>query len=136
MEKLTNTSNTARNLIAFSAINSFGAALGGLAGGDVQSAGGGILTTLFATVVAPRYAAKLITSPSFIKWLTTPLTNPNGISAHLGRLVAIALAEPELREAIEAYTEALRSAPAGTPSQRSRATVRGIEGTPAEVGPE
>ena len=52
-------------------------------------------------MVAPRYAAKLITSPSFVKWLTTPLTNPNGISAHLGRLVAIAVAEPELREAIE-----------------------------------
>ncbi|MCH8917399.1 MAG: hypothetical protein IIC52_05025 [Proteobacteria bacterium] len=85
--------------------------------------------------MAPRYAAKLITSPSFVKWLTTPLTNPNGISAHLGRLVAIAVAEPELSEAIEAYTEALRSAPAGTPSQRSRATVRGIEGTPAEVVP-
>ncbi len=63
-------------------------------------------------IVAPRLAAKLITSPAFVKWLTTPITSSTGISAHIGRLAGIAVAEPELREAIEQYTAALRSVPA------------------------
>ncbi len=47
----------------------------------------------------------------------TPVTNPNGIGAHLGRLVAIAKAEPELREEIAQYVAAMRPAEkvAGTP---------------------
>ena len=61
--------------------------------------------------MAPRLAAKLITSPRFVKWLTTPITSPNGLSAHLGRLVGIAKAEPELAEAIDQYVAALRAAP-------------------------
>ncbi len=43
---------------------------------------------------------------------STPITSPTGISAHLGRLAGIAVAEPELREAIDQYTAALRSVPA------------------------
>ncbi len=35
-----------------------------------------------------------------------------GNSAHLGRLAGIAVAEPELREAIDQYTAALRAVPA------------------------
>ncbi len=62
-------------------------------------------------IVAPRLAAKLITSPAFVRWLTTPITSANAISAHLGRLAGIAVAEPELREAIDQYTAALRSVP-------------------------
>ncbi len=63
-------------------------------------------------IVAPRLAAKLITSPAFVKWLTTPITSPTGILAHVGRLAGIAVAEPELREAIDQYTAALRAVPA------------------------
>ncbi len=62
-------------------------------------------------IVAPRLAAKLITSPAFVKWLTTPITSPTGILAPVGRLAGIAVAEPELREAIDQYTAALRSVP-------------------------
>lgn len=111
VEKLTNTSNTAKNLIAFSAIQTFGAALGGLLGGNVESAGGGALVTLGATAVAPRVAAKLITHPSFVKWLTEPVTSPTGFSAHIGKLVAIAAVEPEIRGEIEQFVSALRSIP-------------------------
>lgn len=107
MEKLTNTSNTARNMIAWSTITTLGGALGYGAGGDMQSAAGGIVTT----IVAPRVAAKLITSPAFVKWMTTPVTNPNGISAHLGRLVAIGEAQPEIKDEIDQYIRALRSIP-------------------------
>ncbi len=63
-------------------------------------------------IVVPRLAAKLVTSTAFVKWLTTPITSSTGISAHLGRLAGIAAAEPELREAIDQYTAALRSVPA------------------------
>ena len=63
-------------------------------------------------IVAPRLAAKLITSPAFVKWLTTPITSSTGIAAHIGRLAGIAAAEPELAEAIDQYTAALRSVPA------------------------
>ena len=38
-------------------------------------------------------------------------TNPTGLSAHLGRLVGIAKAEPELAEAIDQYVAELRAAP-------------------------
>lgn len=119
VEKLTNTSNTAKNLIAFSAIQTFGAALGGLLGGNVESAGGGALVTLGATAVAPRVAAKLITSPSFVKWLTEPVTSPTGFSAHIGKLIAIAVAEPEIREEIEQFVLALRSIPSPTAPEQS-----------------
>ena len=84
-----------------------------LAGVAVGGEGAGSAVAGAATfIIAPRLAAKLITSPSFVKWITTPITSPNAISAHLGRLVGIAVAEPELREAIDQYTAALRSVPA------------------------
>ena len=78
---------------------------------------------VLGALVAPRVAAKLITSPRFVRWLLTPVTNPNGIGAHLGRLVAITKAEPELREAIAQYVTAMRPAekvagpPIALPSQ-------------------
>ena len=63
-------------------------------------------------LVAPNPIARLITSPSFVRWLITPVTKVNGVFPHLGRLVAIAKAEPDLREEINQYVAALRSAPA------------------------
>lgn len=135
VERLTNTSNTARNLIAFTTISTLGGALGVVAGGDVESGAGGVVAAVAGRIVAPRVAAKLITSPAFVKWLTTPITQPNGLTAHLGRLVGIAKAEPEIREEIAQYLDALRATPAPTRTtrQRARATVGGFDGTPAEM---
>ena len=112
VEKLTNTSNTARTMGTIMTIQTLAGGLGGLAigGEDAGSVGTGIL----ATIVAPRIAAKLITNPSFVKWLTTPVTSPTGVSAHLGKLVAIGEAEPQIREEIEQYVQALRSIPSPT----------------------
>ena len=107
VEAVANTSNTARSLIAFGTINTLGAALGGFFGGG-QGAGGATLATLTGSVIAPRAAARLITNPRFVQWLTTPITNPNGIGPHLGRLAGIAKIEPELKQDIEQYVEALR----------------------------
>jgi len=110
VEKLTNTSNTAQNLIAFTTLQTLGGALTGFAVGGPDAISG--LAGAAGFIIAPRLAAKLITSPAFVKWLTTPITSSTGILAHVGRLAGIAVAEPELREAIDQYTAALRSVPA------------------------
>ncbi len=98
-----------RPLNAFTTLQTLGGALTGVAVGG-EGAGSAVAGAVGA-IVAPRLAAKLITSPAFVKWLTTPITSPTGISAHLGRLAGIAVAEPELREAIDQYTAALRAVP-------------------------
>ena len=112
VEKLTNTSNTAQNLIAFTMLQTLGGALTGAAVGGPDAIS--VLAGAVGAVVAPRLAAKLITSPAFVKWLTTPITSSTGILAHVGRLAGIAVIEPELAVAIEQYTTALRAVPAPT----------------------
>lgn len=107
MQRLANTSNTGHVLIGYATLSTVMAALGGLTTGDLQGAGAGIAFGL----VGPRVAARLITSPRFVEWLTTPVTRPAAVSAHIGRLLAIAEAEPAIREEIHQFTEALRQAP-------------------------
>ena len=107
VEKLTNKSQTARHMIGFMSLNTLGGALGAAATGDVQGAAGGVLLTL----VAPRVAARLITNPAFVRWLATPITKTQAIAPHIGRLLGIAVAEPEIREEIEQYATALRGVP-------------------------
>jgi len=107
-EKLANTSNTARVMIAYMTLTGLGA---GLAEMGTSGGGGGTLAGVLALGFLSRRSAKLITSPKFIKWLTTPITNPNGIGAHFGRLTAIAAEDPALKEPIEAFLQALRSPP-------------------------
>jgi|TARA_R100001530_G_scaffold37085_1_gene28792 hypothetical protein len=109
IEKLTNSSNTANSMIAYSTISTLGAALGAAAGGDLPSAAGGVITV----IVAPRVAAKLITNPKFVKWLVTPITDPSKIPAHIGRLVGIGKVAPEIKEEIHAYIKALSGEPEG-----------------------
>lgn len=105
-EKLANHSNTAKAMVTYMTLQALGGAAAGLAiGGDPQSAGIGV-----AAVFAPRFAAKLITSPRFVKWLTTDVA-PGALGPHIGRLLAIAEAEPEIRDEIEQYVQALRSIP-------------------------
>ena len=107
MERLTNTSNTGRNMIAWMTMQTLvGGAAGAAAGGDIESVGVGVV----GTILAPHAAARLITNPSFVKWLATPVTNPTGISAHLGRLIEIGVAEPEIGEEVDQYIAALRGA--------------------------
>lgn len=98
-----NRPNTAGAMAALSALGLMGHALGG----DV-----GALSGLAADIVTPYTAAKLMTSPRFVKWLSTATTstaeNPTGFASHLGGLVAIAKAEPELRQEIHEYMDAMR----------------------------
>jgi hypothetical protein len=110
-DRMANSSGTARVL----------GAVGLLSGvGNVFFTGGGALETagaLGGLVVAPRVAARLITSPRFVRWLARAGNiglnqGENALAGHIGRLVTIAEAEPEIREDVYQYLQALRSAKA------------------------
>lgn len=57
----------------------------------------------------PRQIAKLITNASFVKWLATPPVKggKGKVAAHIGRLAAIAKANPWITEELHAYLESL-----------------------------
>lgn len=104
MERLANTSNTSNVMIAYMTMQGLLGGLVGTAATGSTTGGAGVAAT---TIIGPNLAARLITSPSFVRWLTRPVTNPNGIAAHMGRLLAIAEAEPEIRDDIHAYLRRL-----------------------------
>ncbi len=103
--KLANTSNTAGNQFYMGLLTAGGGA-GALVGSSLPAAvGGGALA-----LVTPPTAAKLLTSPSFVRWLakgaSTPATK-SGISAHMGQLSAITASEEAMLEPIAEYLAAL-----------------------------
>lgn len=105
VQNVANTSNTGRSMIYYSTLQTLtGALLGGQASGTPE----GTLLGAAGALVAPRVAAKLITSPAFAKWLTTPVTSTNALGPHIGRLFAIAKANPEIKDEIAQYAQALR----------------------------
>ena len=107
VEKLANTSNTGRVLITYLTLTGAGTGLAEMGAGQ----GAGALSAFLVGGLTSRYSAKLITSPRFINWLTTPVTNPKGIGAHFGRLTAIAAEDPALKEPIEAFLRTFEGAP-------------------------
>jgi hypothetical protein len=73
------------------------------------------------SVVGSFAAAKLLTSPRFVAWLadtTAQAAQPgaNAIAPHMARLVAISKAEPEIRDAIAEYLQAVGTSPQALPS--------------------
>lgn len=108
VKRFANTSNTAGAMHTLLALNALGAAGGAIATGDVEGGGLGLATTVTGTILAPRAAAKLLTNPQFVKWLAEPVEQ--GISsagAHIGRLVAIGKANPEIKEEIDQFLKQL-----------------------------
>lgn len=109
-DKMANPSGTARNLLVGAGVLSAGQDIWA---GDHMGAAG----TVVGGVLAPRLAAQLIASPRFINWLTGAVTatarRPEEIGPRLGRLLAIAKAEPELRDAIYGYLDTMRPSPDG-----------------------
>lgn len=104
------TSGTAENLAGMAAVSG---AAGALVTGNF-----GTLALIAAPMVGANGLARLMTNPSTIKWLAeSTKIRPNGISAHLGRLAAIAArSDDETREAISGYLGALGEAlPEETP---------------------
>lgn len=115
-EKMANPSGTARNVIA--AFTVLGVTPDVLEG-DVTGAG----ATVAGAVLAPRMAARLLTSPSFVRWLSATGNSvsrqPSNWGVRLGQLTAIAKAEPEIRDEIYQYVAALRDS--GMPQQTNEA---------------
>ena len=104
-----NTSNTANTLGAQGLLYSVMGLGGALVGGGDIAAGA---TAVAASSVAPYAAARLLTSPGFVRWLATAPSTNRGVAQHLGRLAVVAKAEPAIRDEIEQYEAALRAAPA------------------------
>lgn len=117
VEKLTNTSNTGRAMVTLMTLGTLGSSVGAAMTGSVSGAGTGA-ATLVGTALTSRAAAKLITSPAFVKWLATPPDATTGVAAHIGRLVAVAEVAPEIKEEIYQYMQALRGAPPPSQAQR------------------
>lgn len=117
-DKMANPSGTARNLIAAAGVGAAGASL---MQGDPKSDLGifaGVpkaLGILVGGVLAPRYAAKLITNPAFVRWISSTsqsvARHPDNWGTKLGQLTAIAEAEPSIRTAIYQYLDAAKGAP-------------------------
>jgi predicted RNA-binding Zn ribbon-like protein len=104
---MNNPSGTARAVYALSLFAPFGAeiAAGATTGSDGFEFG-------FGSLIAPFAAAKLMTSPRFVKWLAegvqTAAYNPNSFGQHVRRLVQIWEAEPEIREEIQAIVDGMQ----------------------------
>jgi len=108
-DALSNTSNTGNAIIYNAMLSSLGGLTVATATGDTQS-GAQIAVGSF---VAPRIAARLLTSPRFVKWLANaPVesTNPNAMINYVGRLTGMMGANKADRDVIVPYLDVLREA--------------------------
>lgn len=107
-EKMANPSGTARNALA--ALGIIEAGRQTAEGDPLQGVG-----TLAAGVLAPRYAAKLLTNPKFVQWLATGVQlaekSPASMTSHISRLALVAKGEPAIREEISQYLSAISTPP-------------------------
>lgn len=80
------------------------AAVGGALTGNFH-----LLGVLGAAIGGAHMGAKLLTSPTFVKWLAgSTRVAPNGVGAYIGRLSAIAKnSDADTRDAIKGYSDAL-----------------------------
>lgn len=78
--------------------------LGAIGGASVGGGATGAAAGVGATVALQGAASKLLTSPSFAKWLATPI-GPNEIPKHLSALVGVAKAEPGIAAEIKQYLD-------------------------------
>lgn len=115
-DKLANTSGTARVLMTTLGLTGMfgggGAYAAGLDAGDIAATGAGAFA---GAVVAPRVAAKLITSPAFVTWLSNMVQagprSANNMKSALARLVTVGKVNPEIRNEIYQYYSAIRPEP-------------------------
>lgn len=109
VSKMANTSGTAQQMIYMQLLTG---SLGGLYGAQYgDDPVGGAMTGMATGVVAPWVAAKLITSPKFVNWLSDAgkvSVSKTGIGAHLGLLTSIAEKDKSLSPAINEYLKAVK----------------------------
>jgi hypothetical protein len=110
--KAVNTSNTGGAQMVTSALLGAGGLVGGGVGGDMTQALVGGLSALSGLVLTSNTAAKLLESPRFIRWVSDTsravVNNPNSLTTQIGKLSAIATAEPGMSDAIEAYYKQIK----------------------------
>jgi len=103
VEQVRNRSQTAGALFNLMTFQALGVGMTGMAtSGEATGLAGAV-----GAVVAPKMAAKLLTSPGFVNWLAEPVTTSR-ISSHIGRLLAIGAAEPHIQEELQQFASALR----------------------------
>jgi len=112
-DSLSNVSGTARVLLAAAGVLSAGGTVGGAVSGEETSGTitGALGTGAVSFFIAPRYAAKLITNPRFVGWLSQAIrlsTRGEGSFArHIGRLATIGEVEPEIKDAVREFAFSL-----------------------------
>lgn len=114
-QRFTNWSNTGR---AVAGIGILGAAGSQLAEGDA----GGFAQVVGLGLVAPAVGARLLTSPQFVNWLASagPTIAERGITPGVRQSLArVGAVNPEIRDAVEAYTAAITSQPVQAPAPAS-----------------
>jgi len=108
-DKFRNYSNTARNLLWGSLFTGGGANLA--YSGGIEAAATGAATA----VTLGFLGAKLLTSPRFVRWVTDGMRivgdDATSWNRHLTRLITVQAAEPHLKEELQQYRDAMRSAP-------------------------
>jgi hypothetical protein len=78
--------------------------------GNFLVAAGGLAATFVGGVVTPNVSARLITSPVFVKWLAEGAAVKTGKQSgeHIGRLLGISQANPEIAADIDEYILAIK----------------------------
>lgn len=106
VERVRNVSNTAGALQSMMIWQTLGSGSAGAiaSGGDLIATG----ASAAGGVVAPWAAAKLMTSPAFVRWLATPPSEIGTEGAkHIAKLYLLAENEPDLADAISDFANAL-----------------------------
>ena len=126
--QFTNRSNTAGNLYFINMLSSLTGAGVGYATGETT---GDALTGAAVGALGPAAAAKLMTSPAFIKWLAIPAGSVK-IPARLHALSQVVRSEPDIADAVKDFAFAVEAATpldeqggTSTAPEQSRAPVRG-----------
>ena len=87
-----------------------------LSGGlEVGAAAGGAALTAAGLTIPSFLTAKLLTSPRFVRWLTNGMKivgdDATSLNRHLTRLISVQASEPHLKEELQQYRDAMRTAP-------------------------
>lgn len=115
---MSNPSGTAGQSMFMAFLQPFGISAGLGTGAGLQSEGaalGALAGTLNA--LGPYAAARALTNQRFVEWLVDlgTVVKPNGITAHLARLMAITEVDPEIKEFAQSVFSSMRQTPADRP---------------------
>ena len=113
IDTMANMSGTTTGMNITALFSAAGTFTGGAIAGSPALMFGGPASTAASLVAAPHLAAKLWTSPGFVRWLANgaalaKVRGVNDLSSHVGRLAAVVSTEPDMKEAINAYVHALK----------------------------